>query len=143
MGSSLLRFAMVFTAASIAIPFLVMAIERLLNISVSSAGTSMIPFMVAASIEGQNYVKQFGDVPSKAEMWFAARIMALIGMGLSLILGAVSLYLFPETREILAILPTVALLIIVVVLYIIAFLICRAFIGIGARAELKKRVGRR
>ncbi|MEX0318503.1 MAG: ABZJ_00895 family protein [Ruegeria sp.] len=138
MGSSILRFSFVFIATSVAIPIVILAVQLLLGINLSSSAVGFIPFMTAAMTEGQRYVKEFGDLPSKREMWLAAVLMGWVGMTLSFIMGGVLLAMSPELFTEMMQLPIAFWLFGFVIVLIVAILMCRGAVGVGARSQLKQ-----
>ncbi|WP_377193203.1 ABZJ_00895 family protein [Ruegeria meonggei] len=137
MSSSILRFSLVFTLVSIAIPLFVFAASAVFDVDLSGSFVHMVPFIAGAIFEGQRYAQQFDEMPAKSEMWNAALIMACVGMVISLVWAALLFFALPSLSAPLRDIPILFLAIGFCVILLIAFLMCRVFVALGARTYLK------
>ncbi|MTH98675.1 MULTISPECIES: ABZJ_00895 family protein [Alphaproteobacteria] len=138
MKTNIVRFSLVYVGTCIAMPFMDLAAQKLLGAELPGAAAGMIPFMTAAMIEGQRYVKDHGEKPTTSGMWAASRLMALVGLVWSLLLAVVFVMVFPEVLAPLSSLPIIWMLVILGISFVLSILLCRLFIGLGAKNQLKQ-----
>jgi hypothetical protein len=97
-------------------------------------GTSILPLLLAASLEGSNHIRRYGEAPTKGASWRAALLMTFLATGLSLILVAVWLSVDTETFRILNEEPLVVWPIFLVVVVALNVVVCRGGIAVGIRS---------
>ncbi len=143
MLKSLLRFSLVLIGFSIATSLILELIWQFLGVDLNTGFTPFLPLMFAAMNEGRIYVQEFGEPPTKSEMWVAARYMTLVYLALAGLIGAILFMYFPDELARVADVPKTFLALLGIALYVVIFLSCRFFIGLGVRSALNATKRRR
>lgn len=128
------RFALVFLAAAVGLVAVMILFFVLTGTSISNAGMSLIPYFVAASIEGQRFARSGLPDPEKGDIWRAAVIMGLIGLAVGLVLAAPILS-GPRGAAVFSVVPPAMLAGGLAVITALGILMSRVFWGIGLRGE--------
>lgn len=135
------RFLLTYGLACLGIGALVLVAQAVFALDLANAGTSVVPVMLAAMLEGQRFVRDHGEMPSTIVMWRFARraafyvvvIGAALTFGLSFILPELS---WLRTHN----WGLVAIVIILLVTYLLSLMIIRQFLGMGAKIVMKDKI---
>jgi hypothetical protein len=138
-----IRYAVVFTLLTLAIPLIVWAIEWASGYSLTFTAMGVVPVMGAAMYEGQYYVRTAGAAPASSVSWRFARNATAVVYAVSIILTFAALLIL--RGELLAAFQALmsdaqSRMIfgaILLVLMLVVFLTNRLFFGMGAKNEAK------
>ena len=131
------RFLVVFVIASIAVPAVLFGVSAVFGIDLSSSSLPFIPFMGAATFEGYRQVEAHQTMPGSGDMWSAALWMGIVGMLTNLVMGGLFFLVVPGISGGLAGIPVSILVIGFTITFVVAFLISRLFLWVGARSAFK------
>jgi len=132
-----LRYSLVFLAVAIGVAQIVRLLNATTDSGLGSSAQLMVPAMIAALIEGQQFARQGRRSPRSREAWTFALAATLFAIGLNLALAYLGPTLVPEFA-LLAIAPAASKQFLILLgLYGAGYLICnRFFFGIGAGNQL-------
>ncbi|MGC3938409.1 ABZJ_00895 family protein [Roseobacter sp. EG26] len=133
-----LRFCLNYIMITIATIVLTMIIQSFVAFDLSSVGTSVIPLLAAAMIEGQYFGRHCEGPPAKATIWRASLKMAGIVMVLSvLLMGLLALVSSGVLSVFAAISPATTMLILVFAV-LFSWVILRLGYGMGLRSGMSQ-----
>ncbi|SLN22877.1 hypothetical protein ROA7450_00883 [Roseovarius albus] len=132
-----LRYAGVFLAAALGTGLIVSMLNQNMSGQLGSAAQLMVPAMIAALVEGQNWAKKRKAKPNSSQVWGFAWIGAAIATGLNVVLAYGAGALLPEFAK-LAIAPALSQQFIILLgIYAGGYLICNWFFyRLGAGNQL-------
>ncbi|WP_397544185.1 ABZJ_00895 family protein [Roseovarius salis] len=132
-----IRYALVFLGVAIGASVLVSLLNATVDSALGSSAQLMVPAMIAAVIEGQQFAKREKRKPKGAAAWNFTWVATIIAIGLNLLLAYAGGRLVPEFAK-LAIAPAGSRqFLILLALYAGGYLVCnRLFLGIGAGNQL-------
>ncbi|SFC84165.1 ABZJ_00895 family protein [Tropicimonas isoalkanivorans] len=128
------RFVLNFIGLTALVLAISIAADVFFQVELGNAGTSILPLLLAASLEGSHHIRRYGEAPTKGAIWRAALLMTLLATGLSLIFVAVWLSVDTETLRTLGEAPLVAWPILFVVVIALNLVVSRGGIGVGIRS---------
>ncbi|KAJ56930.1 hypothetical protein ACMU_00120 [Actibacterium mucosum KCTC 23349] len=132
------RFLLVFIGSTIAVAVALMAIEAATGTNIRNAGMSLIPYFVAASVEGQRHARKSDVQPENGTIWRGSVVMGLLGIAGSFIL-ALPFIANPLGRSLLANTNPLLLLALVLGFAGLGVLMSRLFWGIGYKSERRNQ----
>lgn len=134
---SLLRYAAVFVAVALGVALLIAALNRNTGGTLGHSAQLMVPAMIAALIEGQQFAKAQKRRPTSAEFWGFAWTATLLAVALNLALAYSAGGIAPEFGKLAIARPLSQQFNLLLLLYAGGYLICnRLFAGIGAGNQL-------
>lgn len=138
-----LRYALVFLAVAIGVAQVV----RLLGVTqedmLGSAAQIMVPAMIAALIEGQQYVRHHMALPGGVRAWRFAFAATGMAVALNLLLAFAPGWIAPEFAKLSIAAPGSQQFLILLVLYAGGYLLSnRVFFGIGAGNTMSRSKSR-
>ncbi len=137
---NLSRFLQTYGLACLGICALVLVVQVAFELDFANAGTSVVPVMLAAMLEGQRFVRTQGEMPSPALMWRFARRAALYVVAIGAVLTFGLSFVLPELSWLLTHgWGLVAIVIILLVTYLLSLMIIRQFLGMGAKIVMKDK----
>src|SRR6056297_2246192 len=135
------RYAMVFLAVAIGASFAVAALQGQIKGLVGSSAQLMVPAMIAALVEGQQFARAHGRKPDSREIWRFTWIATAIAVGLNVALAFGGRGYLPEFEK-LAVAPVFSKQFIILLgLYAGGYLLCNRFfagLGVGNQLSLMK-----
>lgn len=131
------RFLVVFVITSIAVPAVLFGVSAVFGIDLSSSFLPFIPFLAAATFEGHRQVQTHQTMPGSGDMWSAALWMGIVGMLANLVMAGLFFLVVPGMSEGLAGIPVNFLVIGFTITFVVAVLISRLFLWVGARSAFK------
>lgn len=134
------RYTLVFLGVSVGLWVLSLLVMQIFKFDIANGGMMILPPMVAAMVEGNKFAQQNGRLPEKGDMWKFARIAALVVLAISMVFTAVMTFVIPELRNLMAQrMGGGILMAAVLVQALVAFLVTRFFLGLGAKSALNRR----
>jgi len=134
------RYTLVFLGVSVGLWILSLLVMQIFKFDIANGGMVILPPMVAAMIEGHKFAGQNGHLPEKSDMWKFARIATLVVLALTMIFTVVMTFVVPELRSLMAQrMGGGILMAAVLVQALVAFLVTRFFLGLGAKSALNRR----
>jgi F0F1-type ATP synthase assembly protein I len=134
------RYVIVFVGVSVGLWFLSLLVLQIFDFDISNGGMVILPPLFAAMIEGNRFARRLGRLPESGEMWKFARTAALIVLAITMIFSVVMTFVIPQLRAMMAQPMGAGLLLGAVVLQaLLAFLVTRFFLGLGAKSGLNGR----
>ena len=134
---SLIRYSLVFLGVAIGASTLIALLNTTTESTLGSSAQLMVPAMIAALIEGQQFAKAEKRKPGTGEAWRFAWIATAIAVGLNVALAFLASGLMPEFGRLAIAAPLSQQFNILLALYAGGYLICnRFFLGLGAGNQL-------
>ena len=132
-----LRYALVFVAVAVGVAQLVLWLNANAETTLGSSAQLMVPAMIAALIEGQQFARTNRRKPGSHAAWTFAWIGAGVAVALNVVLAYLGPAVSPEFAK-LAIAPAASRQwLILLALYAGGYLICnRFFYGLGAGNQM-------
>lgn len=131
------NYLFVLVGASLLIALIAYLVERYAGHDIQSAGSSFVPMLVAAMLEGQHYAKSAGSAPAKSEMWRGACQMTGIAMLMSIVWGGLIAGMSPDFRILMGDLPILYWVGAIIIGALVSLLFNRLGFGLGIKNELK------
>lgn len=128
------RFTLVFLGMTIGMPILLMLVNALTGLELQNAGSTIIPMMIAAMVEGQGFARTDARRPTNGEAWMISFRLTAVALILSFVLAIVVKLLWPE---IIASVPSGWWVIVSVAIAVIFVLVARIFLALGAKTALR------
>ena len=134
-----MRFAAWFMGLSIGLPIGFAVIQRLTGYDLSSSAVSLIPMMISSMQEGVHFARTEKIKPQARRGWMIALHLAVFALVLSAVLMVMSWVMFPGVMGfVLNTLGIGGALSFLAGFFVLAVLLARLFLGLGARTELKQ-----
>lgn len=133
---SLPRYALVYIGTAIGISLFLEALVRFVGIDVSSGGTSVIPAILAAMVEGQKRAAAGAELYTSSEAWTAAFLMTLVAMAIA-VAAMFGLSFIAAWAELLAIISPEAWIFILGFAGLVTLGCNRFFLTMGYRNQRK------
>ncbi|MEM6307338.1 MAG: ABZJ_00895 family protein [Pseudomonadota bacterium] len=134
MTVNLTRFALWYFGISLGMVLIFIGIEYATGIDAQNAGTSLIPAMLAAMVEGQKHAIATRDPIPKP--WKQGAILAGASVGISAVLAVPLLFITPGIVD--ALMSYLGFVLAgLVFVYFILWLVCRFFLTFGAKNQWK------
>lgn len=134
---NLIRYALVFVAVALGAALLITALNTATDNVLGHSAQLMVPAMIAALIEGQQFAKAQKRKPGSAEMWNFTWIATVIAVGLNLAIAFGAGRIAPEFGKLAIAEPLSQQFIVLLGLYAGGYLIFnRLFVGIGAANQI-------
>ncbi|MGQ3488421.1 ABZJ_00895 family protein [Roseovarius pacificus] len=132
-----LRYAIVFLVVALGVALAVAGLNAQVDTQLGSSAQLMVPAMIAAVIEGQQFARKTGRKPDTGEAWRFTWVAGVIAVGLNVALAYGAAGIAPEFGK-LAIAPTLSKQFLILLgLYAGGYVICnRLFLGLGAGNQL-------
>ncbi len=139
----LIRYALVFLAVAVGVGLLVGFLNARMDSTLGSSAQLMVPAMIAAVIEGQQFARRTKRKPSSREAWNFAWVAMLVATALNVALAYGGGAALPEFAR-LAIAPVLSKQFLILLgLYAGGYLLCnRFFLSIAAGNQLSLMRGR-
>lgn len=133
------RYAIVFTIVAVGAAFATRWLNSTTGSALGSSAQLMVPAMIAALIEGQQFARRVKRGFTSSEIWHFVWIATVIAVGLNLVLAYGGPSISDEFSR-LAIAPFASKQFIILLgLYAGGYLICnRVFFGIGSGNQLSQ-----
>ena len=132
------RYILVFLAVAIGAGLAVAALEGRIS-TLGSAAQLVVPAMIAALIEGQQFAKARGVAPDRPQIWNFAWIATGVATVLNLVLSYAAGGFLPEFGKLAIASFGSQQFLILLGIYAGAYLICnRFFLSIGVSTELSR-----
>lgn len=136
-GVVFIRYAFVFLAVAIGASLAVTALQTRFDSVVGSSAQLMVPAMIAALVEGQQFARAHGRKPGSREIWRFAWLATALAVALNVALGFGGQGLVPEFEKLAVAWGFPKQFSILLGLYAGGYLICnRFFAGLGAGNQL-------
>jgi len=140
---SLIRYALVFLAVAVGVALLVGFLNTQVDSALGSSAQLMVPAMIAAVIEGQQFARREKRKPGGAEAWNFAWIATVIAVALNVALAYGAGRWLPEFGKLAVTEPGSRQFLLLLGLYAGGYLICnRFFLGIAAGNQVSLMRGR-
>ena len=140
-GVIFIRYAVVFLAVGIGASFAVTALQARFDSVVGSSAQLMVPAMIAALVEGQQFARAHGRKPDSREIWRFTWIATAIAVGLNVAMAFGGQGYLPEFEK-LAVAPVFSKQFMILLgLYAGGYLLCNRFfagLGVGNQLSLMK-----
>ncbi len=131
------RYALIFVGVAVGLGLLSLAVQALFGIDIFNGGMAIIPPMTAAMIEGHRYAMKEKRLPESPDMWRFSRSAALVVLAIAMVATVALSFVVPQMRALMAMRAGGGILMGVVLLQtLLAFLVTRYFLGLGARSAL-------
>lgn len=128
-----LRYVLAFLAVAIGVAQVVRWLGITQEDTLGSAAQIMVPAMIAALIEGQQYVRREGALPGAARAWRFAFVGSGIALVLNLGLAFAPSWVAPEFAKLSIAAPGSQQFLTLLAIYACGYLLAnRVFFGIGA-----------
>ncbi|MFO7771277.1 MAG: ABZJ_00895 family protein [Roseovarius gahaiensis] len=138
-----LRYGIVFLVTAVGVALAVAGLNAQVDTQLGSSAQLMVPAMIAAVIEGQQFARKAGHKPAGRLAWRFTWTASVIAVALNVALAYGAAGLAPEFGK-LAIAPALSKQFLILLgLYAGGYVICnRLFLGIGAGNQLTLMRGR-
>ena len=131
------RYAMVFLAVAIGASFAVAALQGQIKGVVGSSAQLMVPAMIAALVEGQQFARRHGRKPESREIWGFAWAATAVALILNVALAYGGQGYVPEFEKLAIAKVLSKQFVILLALYAGGYLLCnRFFAGLGAGNQM-------
>ncbi|MEQ8896128.1 MAG: ABZJ_00895 family protein [Roseovarius sp.] len=142
-SASLIRYALVFLAVAAGVALLVGFLNAQVDSALGSSAQLMVPAMIAAVIEGQQFARREKRKPKGAEAWSFAWIATVLAVVLNVALAYGAGRWLPEFGKLAVAVPGSQQFMILLGLYAGGYLICnRFFVGLAAGNQVSLMRGR-
>jgi ABC-type antimicrobial peptide transport system permease subunit len=136
-AAACLRYALVFVGVAIGASLLVSVLNTAAETPFGSSAQLMVPAMVGAVIEGQQFAKRERRKPKGAAAWTFTWIATAIALALNVALAYGAGELVPEFARLAVLAPGSRQFLILLGLYAGGYLVCnRLFLSIAAGNQL-------
>ncbi|KZY37885.1 hypothetical protein A3731_14510 [Roseovarius sp. HI0049] len=140
---SLIRYALVFLAVAVGVALLVGVLNAQVDTTLGSSAQLMVPAMIAAVIEGQQFARREKRKPKGADAWNFAWVATAIAVVMNVALAYGAGRWLPEFGKLAVTAPGSRQFLILLGLYAGGYLICnRVFLGIAAGNQVSLMRGR-
>ena len=132
-----LRYALIFVVVALGAAMLITALNTQVDNTFGSGAQLMVPAMIAALIEGQQFARTQGARPSSAQMWNFTWIATAVAVGLNVAIAYLAGAIAPEFGKLAIAQPLGQQFLVLLGLYAGGYLLCnRFFFGIGVGNQL-------
>ncbi|MBW4707287.1 ABZJ_00895 family protein [Roseobacter sp. YSTF-M11] len=132
-----LRFCFNYVLITIGTIILTMIIQQFVAFDLSSVGTSVIPLLAAAIIEGQFFGRHCEGPPAKPVIWRASLEMTGMVMILSAIIFGALVVVTPEILGIFSVIDTMKAAAVLLLAVGFSWVVLRLGYGMGLRSGLR------
>ncbi|MFK7938463.1 MAG: ABZJ_00895 family protein [Roseovarius sp.] len=134
---NLIRYGLVFLVVALGVALAVQGLNARVDTVLGSSAQLMVPAMIAALIEGQQFGKLQKRRPNSAEIWgftwMATLVATLLNLGLAFLAAGIA----PEFGKLAIAVPLSQQFNLLLLIYAGGYLICnRFFCGLGAGNQL-------
>lgn len=134
---NLIRYGLIFLAVALGVALAVSGLNTQIDNVLGSSAQLMVPAMIAALIEGQQFAKIHKRRPGSAEIWGFAWQATGVATVLNLLLAFLAGSLAPEFGKLAIAVPLSQQFNLLLAIYAGGYLICnRFFSGLGAGNQL-------
>ncbi len=128
-----IRYALVFVAVAVGAAMAINALNTATETTLGSSAQLMVPAMIAALIEGQQFTRKQKRRPESGEIWGFTWIATAIATALNVAIAYLAAGVAPEFGKLAIATPFSQQFIVLLGIYAGGYLICnRLFAGIGA-----------
>lgn len=134
---NLLRYAIVFVAVALGVALAVRGLNTQIDNVLGSSAQLMVPAMIGALIEGQQFSKAHKRRPNSSELWTFSWMAAGIATVLNVILAFLAGSIAPEFGKLAIAVPLSQQFNLLLAIYAGGYFICnRFFVGVGAGNQI-------
>lgn len=134
---NLIRYAVVFVTVALGVALAVRGLNTQIDNVLGSSAQLMVPAMIAALIEGQQFARAHKRRPNSAEIWGFTWMATAIATILNLVLAYAAGSFAPEFGKLAIAVPLSQQFNLLLAIYAGGYLICnRFFAGLGAGNQL-------